>query len=724
MKKLLLSLLCLMGLVAAQAGVADLNTMNGGTASTTYSTYTSAAGWTAVNSNILNNSKGQTAMLPVDTLAVNMNGRTTKVGSLTSPSLTGGIGTLTFNYGYTYNESNGVSLTVNILQNDEVVKSVEVVNTSALKNTAYESISDINISGDFVIRIDNNSPSNSTSNRDRFSVWNIQWTEYSGSTLEQAETPVIAPEEGEITSATEISITCATDGAAIYYTTDGTNPSADNGILYSAPFTLDKTATVKAIAVADGYSNSSIASASYIVPFSVANIAEFIAAADTQTPVTISGAVTAVYMNGRNLYVRDDSGAILIYDKNDVVTDAKYSNGDLISGITGVYALQNGLPELIPAADLADATEGTAVEPAVVTIGAITSSMLSQYVKIEKVSIAAASSANNYTMTDADSNSFAIYNTFYNSTYYNTVTVPEGDNITVVGFVGCYNSTLQITPTECIVDQTIAQTPVITPEGGQITTDDVITITCTTEGASIYYTLDGTAPSAENGILYTEPFSISEDCTVKAIAIMEGITDSEIAEAVFTIKTVDPNETTATFDFTDPSSLTPAQETPATSSGIAVNDVVFTAGSVSLTASKGSASTDCRLWGGTSAVDFRTYKNSTITISGTNAKLVSIEFTGNKASTTQLSAGNGSFSGSTWTATEEVSSVTFTTTATTNISTITVNYNVNTGIENVDSEDTDAPAEYYNLQGVKVANPENGLYIRVQGNKATKILVK
>lgn len=39
-------------------------------------------------------------------------------------------------------------------------------------------------------------------------------------------------------------------------------------------------------------------------------------------------------------------------------------------------------------------------------------------------------------------------------------------------------------------------------------------------------------------------------------------------------------------------------------------------------------------------------------------------------------------------------------------------------------EDSNAPVEYYNLQGVRVANPESGLYIRVQGKKATKVLVK
>lgn len=49
---------------------------------------------------------------------------------------------------------------------------------------------------------------------------------------------------------------------------------------------------------------------------------------------------------------------------------------------------------------------------------------------------------------------------------------------------------------------------------------------------------------------------------------------------------------------------------------------------------------------------------------------------------------------------------------------------VNTGIDSIVSEDSNAPVEYFNLQGVRVANPESGLYIRRQGNKVTKVLVK
>ena len=46
------------------------------------------------------------------------------------------------------------------------------------------------------------------------------------------------------------------------------------------------------------------------------------------------------------------------------------------------------------------------------------------------------------------------------------------------------------------------------------------------------------------------------------------------------------------------------------------------------------------------------------------------------------------------------------------------------GVEDVTVADENAPVEYFNLQGVRVENPEAGLYIRRQGNTATKVLVK
>ena len=51
-----------------------------------------------------------------------------------------------------------------------------------------------------------------------------------------------------------------------------------------------------------------------------------------------------------------------------------------------------------------------------------------------------------------------------------------------------------------------------------------------------------------------------------------------------------------------------------------------------------------------------------------------------------------------------------------------------TGVENIETEivdeNVDAPARYFNLQGVEVANPSNGIYIKLQGNRSSKVYVK
>ena len=56
----------------------------------------------------------------------------------------------------------------------------------------------------------------------------------------------------------------------------------------------------------------------------------------------------------------------------------------------------------------------------------------------------------------------------------------------------------------------------------------VVTITCATTGATIYYTTDGIDPT-ESSTRYDAPFNVYKDCTVKAIAIKTGLLDSLVA---------------------------------------------------------------------------------------------------------------------------------------------------------------------------------------------------
>lgn len=74
--------------------------------------------------------------------------------------------------------------------------------------------------------------------------------------------------------------------------------------------------------------------------------------------------------------------------------------------------------------------------------------------------------------------------------------------------------------------------PVITPNGGTFRGSVEVSITAQ-EGATIFYTIDGSDPTA-NSIKYTAPFTITQNTTVKAVAIKENCHDSEIASAKFT----------------------------------------------------------------------------------------------------------------------------------------------------------------------------------------------
>ena len=73
---------------------------------------------------------------------------------------------------------------------------------------------------------------------------------------------------------------------------------------------------------------------------------------------------------------------------------------------------------------------------------------------------------------------------------------------------------------------TEVENPVVTTDWGSLvfrTNSCVVSISCATEGTSIYYTDDGTTPKKNDNYLYTEPFTITDTTTVKAVAVIGGI---------------------------------------------------------------------------------------------------------------------------------------------------------------------------------------------------------
>ncbi|MEY9863881.1 hypothetical protein ABH935_009534, partial [Catenulispora sp. GAS73] len=79
-----------------------------------------------------------------------------------------------------------------------------------------------------------------------------------------------------------------------------------------------------------------------------------------------------------------------------------------------------------------------------------------------------------------------------------------------------------------------AATPTFSPVGGSYTTAQSVTISDSTSGASIRYTLDGSTPTASS-TLYSGPISVTATTTINAIAIASGQTNSAVASATYTI---------------------------------------------------------------------------------------------------------------------------------------------------------------------------------------------
>ena len=77
--------------------------------------------------------------------------------------------------------------------------------------------------------------------------------------------PTISPASWASGASLSVTMSCSTIGSSIYYTTDGTTPTSAS-TLYTGAITLSATTTVKAIAIADGYDDSTVATKSYTKP--------------------------------------------------------------------------------------------------------------------------------------------------------------------------------------------------------------------------------------------------------------------------------------------------------------------------------------------------------------------------------------------------------------------------------------------------------------------------
>ena len=258
--------------------------------------------------------------------------------------------------------------------------------------------------------------------------------------------PTFNPAGGTFYAPVNVEITGAT-GATFYYTTDGNDPTTSSAV-YSAPINISQNTTLKAIAVTED-ATSPVATATYTFESvnSVPNIAAYYALG-VGAFAAISNPVTVYYTNGNYVWVKDDTGYLLIFGRN--AGNMHYENGDIIPGGFGGYLKEyNGLLEMSYNGDqdlfgFQEATAGPAVDPEIVTTAAVVEANFGHYVTIENATISDISSKN-FTVNDA-AGTAAGFN------QYSGISIPtDGGTYNITGIISVFSkdgvTTYQLQPT-------------------------------------------------------------------------------------------------------------------------------------------------------------------------------------------------------------------------------------------------------------------------------------
>jgi hypothetical protein len=290
------------------------------------------------------------------------------------------------------------------------------------------------------------------------------------------DTPVFTPAAGSYDGAQSVTITDTTDGASIYYTTDGSTPTAAS-TLYTGAIQVSATTTINAIGVRAGLDDSAVASATFTI-----------APPDFTQSVTQTGASTA-----RVTFTPINSSAFV--DIHYIVDGGGQQNVRMAN--TGNVWTQ----------DITGLAAGDTVE----------------YWFTYAVAVGQKDSAH--------------------------FTYTQGSSATAVA------------------------TPVFTPAAGSYDGAQSVTIADTTDGASIYYTTDGSTPTSSS-TLYVGPIDVAATTTINAYAVKAGSADSVVASATYTIGSTPVGDFTQSVTQTGPSTATVTFTPTASSAYVDIHYIV------------------------------------------------------------------------------------------------------------------------------------------------------
>ena len=357
--------------------------------------------------------------------------------------------------------------------------------------------------------------------------------------------PVFSPAGGTYTSAQNVTISCATSGAVIRYTTDGTEPTSSSD-QYSGAIKVSSTATLKAKAFKTGMNDSATATAAYVI-----NGGGQISPWQPNTPYKTGDLVS---YNGKNYKCLQSHTSLPGWEPSNVPA--------LWSEYGGPVAKTVADPSFSPAegnytsaqnVTISCATAGATVR--YTTGGTEPSFSSAPYSGAIKVSATTTIKAKAFKAGMNDSATataaYVINGGTQISPWQPNTPYKAGD---LVSYNGKNYKCLQ--PHTSLPGWEPANVPALwseyggpvmepvadpsfSPAGGNYTSTQNVTISCATADAVIRYTTDGTEPTSSSA-QYSGAIQVANTTTIKAKAFKAGMNDSATVTATYIIGTVPP----------------------------------------------------------------------------------------------------------------------------------------------------------------------------------------
>jgi hypothetical protein len=347
-----------------------------------------------------------------------------------------------------------------------------------------------------------------------------------------AAAPILSPAAGTYATAQAVTLSDNTQGAKIYYTTNGATPTTASTV-YSGPISVGAPTTIEAIAVATGFATSAVTKGVYTI------------GAEGPAPVSVSLAAVA------NLYGLADSGTAVTGGGADGHGDAFAANllGNSVTWGTTTFSLAAAGPgsaatnTTIPlphgsytALSLlgSGVNGGAAGQVLTVTYTDGTTTNFTQSFsdwftpkKYTGESIVATTAYRVRSTGATQAGPVYLYGYSFPLDAAKTVSsvkLPDNVNVVVVG--------IDLTP---VANEGATAAPSLSPPPGTYASAQSVTLADATPGAVIYYTTDGSTPTTASSA-YAAPVRVTATTTLNAIAVATGYTESAIASGIYTIE--------------------------------------------------------------------------------------------------------------------------------------------------------------------------------------------